>query len=217
MPHGRCVILLNNYMSERVPRMAPINNQGDGEVYTQYRQWPFNSTNMGSNKSEGTNGQPANAYPGDEDAEDIGDNIMIGTPDEFKRSRIKRGVLLRNNKIIWDTYGAYHGRLHRAYQQKYNKKPLTYDYYNLRVKGDQVHPIRYQKVKPFKSIALSTDEINSLQKLLPQFEVVKGFRKEIEDTNKKLIPSFMDFYRFGKKKFRDLFTQGKEGDEEEPK
>ena len=197
-------------MSERVPRMAPINNQGDGEVYTQYRQWPFNSTNMGSNKSEGTNGQPANAYPGDEDAEEYkhdydhldGYHIMIGTPDEFKKSKIKRGILLRNSKVIWSPESDSHARLHRAYQNEFGKK--DYDFYNLRVKGEQVQPLRYQKVAPYKAFDISTDEINNIQKILPQFKVVKSFR-----IAKKQVPSFMDYY---KNKFKGLFHPG---DEEE--
>jgi len=195
-------------MSERVPRMAPINNQGDAEVYTQYRQWPFNSTDMdGGNKTEGN--QP-NAYPGDEDAEEYkhhydhlnGYHIMIGTPDEFKKSKIKRGILLRNNKIVWSPENEYHNRLHAAYQNEFGIK--DYDFYNLRVKGDQVQPLRYQKVPPYKAIVITTDEINSIQKILPQFEVVKSY-----SVAKKQVPSFMDFY---KKKFRNLFHPG---DEEE--
>jgi len=192
-------------MSERVPRMAPINNQGDDEVYTQYRQWPFNSTDMdGGNKTEGN--QP-NAYPGDEDAEDIGNNIFIGTTDEFAKSKVKRGILLRNNKVIWDAYGAHHGMLHGEFQQKFNKKPFSYDFYNLRVQGDELQPIRYQKVPPYKDINLSSTELNSIQKIFPQFKVVKN----LEIKNLKSVPSFMDFY---KNKFKNLFHPG---DEEEPK
>ena len=195
-------------MSERVPRMAPINNQGDAEVFTQYRQWPFNSTDMdGGNKTEGN--QP-NAYPGDEDAEEYkhdydqldGYHIMIGTPDEFKKSKIKRGILLRNNKVVWSPENEHHNRLHAAYQNEFGKK--DYDFYNLRVKGDQVQPLRYQKVSPFKALTLSSDELNNIQKILPQFDVVKSFR-----VAKKQVPSFMDYY---KKKFKNLFHPG---DEEE--
>lgn len=190
-------------MSEKVPRTAPINNQGDAEVYTQYRQWPFNSTDMdGGNKTEGN--QP-NAYPGDEDAEDIGREILLGSPDEFKQSGVKKGILLRNNKVIWDKYGSNHGTLHGSFQSKFNKKPFSYDFYNLRVKGDQIQPIRYQKVIPHNSILLSNEELESVQKILPQFKVVKDFRKE----KSKSVPSFMDFY---KNKFKGLFHSG---DEEE--
>jgi hypothetical protein len=192
-------------MSERVPRMAPINNQGDDEVYTQYRQWPFNSTDMdGGNKTEGN--QP-NAYPGDEDAEDIGNNIFIGTTDEFAKSKVKRGILLRNNKVIWAAYGSHHGMLHGEVQQKFNKKPFSYDFYNLRVQGDELQPIRYQKVPPYKDINLSSTELNSIQKIFPQFKVVKN----LENKNLKSVPSFMDFY---KNKFKNLFHPG---DEEELK
>tara|TARA_B100000214_G_C23957568_1_gene623636 strand:+ start:405 stop:887 length:483 start_codon:yes stop_codon:yes gene_type:complete len=85
-------------MSERVPRMAPINNQGDGEVETQYTQWPYNSTNMGASKAP-TEGQPPNAYPGDEDAEDAID-INIGYVEDFKSSGAKIGIFLPDSKII---------------------------------------------------------------------------------------------------------------------
>ena len=90
-------------MSERVPRTAPVNNQGDGEVYTQYRQWPFNSTDMdGGNRVEG--GQP-NAYGDDEDAEDVV-NINIGQVEDFKNSGAKRGLFLPDSKIfVWSNDG----------------------------------------------------------------------------------------------------------------
>ena len=85
-------------MSERVPRTAPINNQGDGEVDTQYTQWPYISSNMGASKAP-TEGQPSNAYPGDEDAEDVVD-INIGYVEDFKNSRAKKGIFLPDSKII---------------------------------------------------------------------------------------------------------------------
>lgn len=207
-------------MSERVSRMAPINNQGDGEVYTQYRQWPYNSTDMdGGNKVEGN--QP-NAYPGDEDAEDksyshklrpvIGNYpIETGDASEFYNSNSRTGVFLSKlNLFLWpkdkkekSNTGYTHGYILHQFERTGGKGRHMGKYNPVRLyrSGNKLipKPYGYGKVdridnESLKNLINLTREYFSVQQSLPK---------------KKQMPSFLDFY---KNKFKDLFHPG---DEEE--
>ena len=201
-------------MSERVPRTAPINNQGDGEVYTQYRQWPFNSTDMdGGNKTEGN--QP-NAYPGDEeDAEEkgfVGDYpIETGDVSEFYKSNSKTGVFLSKlNLFIWPkeereqlATGYTHGYMLHQFERTGGKGRHLGKYNPIRLYryGKELipKPYGYDKVERIDDEALL-----NLVNLASDY-----FKIEHDLPKKKTFPSFLDFY---KKKYNDLFHSG---DEEE--
>lgn len=197
-------------MSERVPRMAPVNNQGDGEVYTQYRQWPYNSTDMDAgNRVEGK--QP-NAYPGDEeDAEEksfIGDYpIETGDASEFYKSNSKTGVFLSKlNLFLWPkekreqlATGYTHGYILHQFERTGGKGRHMGKY-------DPIRLYRYGKElipKPYGYGNVDRIDDEALENLV----YLAGDYFKFEDSlpkKKRKLPPFM--------KFKDWFHPG---DEEE--
>ena len=167
-------------MSEKVPRMAPINNQGDGEVYTQYRQWPYNSTNMGSNKERSTNGNAPNAYPGDEEEErkrhPMAMEYESGNVYDFKDSQSKTGMfLVKNKEFIWpkelservkDMYS--HGYLAYGWEDKNKHKIESYKPIRIYRQGNRVMLERF----PWGKRKLNSDELALLKNEFVGFDIV---------------------------------------------
>jgi len=167
-------------MSEKVPRMAPINNQGDGEVYTQYRQWPYNSTNMGSNKERSTNGNAPNAYPGDEEEErkrhPMAMEYESGNVYDFKDSQSKTGMFLAKNKeFIWpkeliervkDMYS--HGYLAYGWEDENKRKIESYKPIRIYRQGNRVMLERF----PWGKRKLDSDELALLKNEFVGFDIV---------------------------------------------
>ncbi len=170
-------------MSEKVPRMAPINNQGDGEVYTQYRQWPYNSTNMGSNKERSTNGNAPNAYPGDEEEErkrhPLAMEYESGNVYDFKNSHSKTGLfLLKNKEFIWPKDGRArlkdkytHGYLAYGWESDNNYKIESFKPIRIYRFGNKV----ILEIFPLGKRKLDSDELAVLKNEFVGFDIVDNF------------------------------------------
>tara|TARA_B100000131_G_C17894885_1_gene523919 strand:- start:32 stop:601 length:570 start_codon:yes stop_codon:yes gene_type:complete len=160
--------------------MAPINNQGDGEVYTQYRQWPYNSTNMGSNKERSTNGNAPNAYPGHEEEErkrhPMAMEYESGNVYDFKDSQSKTGMfLVKNKEFIWpkeliervkDMYS--HGYLAYGWEDENKRKIESYKPIRIYRQGNKVMLERF----PWGKRKLDSDEIALLKNEFVGFDIV---------------------------------------------